>query len=138
MMLKEHINPPSLFPSLQYGFSQIVTAQGGKTVYISGQTAWDANKQIVGGMDLGGQTRQALRNVRTAVEAVGGTMADVVSLRIYVVNYKLEDAGVVGEALREFFPAEVPPTSTWLGVTSLAVRDFLIEIEAIAVVSESV
>jgi len=138
MTLKEHINPPSLFPSLQYGFSQIVTAQGGKTVYISGQTAWDANKQIVGGMDLGGQTRQALRNVRTAVEAVGGTMADVVSLRIYVVNYKPEDAGAVGEALREFFPAEAPPTSTWLGVTSLAVRDFLIEIEAIAVVSESV
>ena len=138
MMLKEHINPPSLFRSLQHGFSQIVTAQGGKTVYISGQAAWDANKQIVGGMDLGGQTRQALRNVRTAVEAVGGTMADVVSLRIYVVNYKPEDAGVVGEALREFFPAEAPPTSTWLGVTSLAVRDFLIEIEAIAVVSESV
>ena len=138
MMLKEHINPRSLFPSLQNGFSQIVTAQGGKTVYISGQTAWDANKQIVGGMDLGGQTRQALRNVRTAVEAVGGTMADVVSLRIYVVNYKPEDAVVVGEALREFFPAEAPPTSTWLGVTSLAVRDFLIEIEAIAVVSESV
>ena len=138
MTLKEHINPPSLFPSLQYGFSQIVTAQGGKTVYISGQTAWDANKQIVGGMDLCGQTRQALRNVRTAVEAVGGTMADVVSLRIYVVNYKPEDAGAVGEALREFFPAEAPPASTWLGVTSLAVRDFLIEIEAIAVVSESV
>ena len=138
MTLKEHINPPSLFPSLQNGFSQIVTAQGGKTVYISGQTAWDANKQTVGGMDLGGQTRQALRNVRTAVEAVGGTMADVVSLRIYVVNYKPEDAGVVGEALREFFPADAPPTSTWLGVTSLAVRDFLIEVEAIAVVSESV
>jgi 2-iminobutanoate/2-iminopropanoate deaminase len=138
MMLKEHINPPSLFPSLQNGFSQIVTAQGGKTVYLSGQTAWDANKQIVGGMDLGGQTRQALRNVRTAVEAVGGTMADVVSLRIYVVNYKPEDAGAVGEALREFFSAEAPPASTWLGVTSLAVRDFLIEIEAIAVVSESV
>ena len=137
-MLKEHVNPPSLFPSLQNGFSQIATAQGGKTVYISGQTAWDANKQIVGGMDLGGQTRQALRNVRTAVEAVGGTMADVVSLRIYVVNYKPEDARVVGEALREFFPAEAPPTSTWLGVTSLAVRDFLIEIEAIAVVNESV
>jgi len=138
MTLKEHINPASLFPSLQNGFSQIVTAQGGKTVYISGQTAWDANKQIVGGMDLGGQTRQALRNVRTAVEAVGGTMPDVVSLRIYVVNYKTEDAVVVGEALREFFPAEAPPTSTWLGVTSLAVRDFLIEIEAIAAVSESV
>jgi enamine deaminase RidA (YjgF/YER057c/UK114 family) len=133
-MPKEHINPPSLFPSLQHGFSQIVTAQGGKTVYISGQTAWDANKQIVGGMDLGEQTRQALRNVRTAVEAAGGTMADVVSLRIYVVNCTPEKTGPVGEALREFFPADAPPASAWLGVTSLAVKDFLIEIEAIAVV----
>jgi len=133
-MPKEHINPPSLFPSLQHGFSQIVTAQGGKTVYLSGQTAWDANKRIVGGMDLGEQTRQALRNVRIAVEAAGGTMADVVSLRIYVVNCKPEDTAAVGEAIREFFPSGSPPASTWLGVTSLAVRDFLIEIEAVAVV----
>jgi len=133
-MPKEHINPTSLFPSLQHGFSQIVTARGGKTVYISGQTAWDANKQIVGGADLGEQARQALRNVRTAVEAAGGTMADVVSLRIYVVNYRPEDAVAVGAAVREFFPAKDPPASTWLGVTSLAVRDFMIEIEAIAVV----
>jgi enamine deaminase RidA (YjgF/YER057c/UK114 family) len=59
-MPKAHINPTSLFPSLQHGFSQIVTAQGGKTVYISGQTAWDAEKRIVGGTNLGAQARQAL------------------------------------------------------------------------------
>jgi 2-iminobutanoate/2-iminopropanoate deaminase len=133
-MPKQRLNPPSLFPSLQHGFSQIVTAQGAKTVYLSGQTAWDAQKRIIGGNDLGEQTRQALRNVRIAVEAAGGTMADVVSLRIYVVNYKPEDAAAVGKALREFFPGEIAPASTWLGVTALAVKDFLIEIEAIAVV----
>src|SRR5262249_12105183 len=133
-MPKERVNPHSLFPSLRHGFSQIVTARGGKTVFLSGQTAWDANKQIVGGNDLGEQARQALRNVRTAVEAVGGTTAAVVSLRIYVVNYKPEDAAAVGKALREFFRGETAPASPWLGVTSLAVKDFLIEIEAIAVV----
>jgi enamine deaminase RidA (YjgF/YER057c/UK114 family) len=133
-MPKQHINPPSLFSSLQHGFSQIVAARGGKTVFLSGQTAWDANKQIIGGNNLGEQARQALRNVRTAVEAAGGTIADVVSLRIYIVNYSPEDAAAVGAALREFFPAESAPASTWLGVTSLAVKDFLIEIEAIAVV----
>ncbi len=52
-MPKEHISPKSLFPSVQHGFSQIVTVQGGKTVYISGQTAWDAEKQIIGGKNLG-------------------------------------------------------------------------------------
>lgn len=133
-MPKEHINPKSLFPSLQHGFSQIVTSQGGKTVYMSGQTAWDADKRIVGGMSLGEQTRQALRNVRTAVEAAGGALADVVSVRIYVVNYKPADAGPVGGAFREFFPGESPPASTLIGVSSLAVEDFMIEIEAIAVI----
>src|SRR5438067_9949167 len=82
-MPKEYINPNSLFRSLEYGFSQIVVANGGKTVYISGQTAWDAQRQIIGGTDLAQQARQALRNVQAAVEAVGGTLADVVALRIY-------------------------------------------------------
>lgn len=133
-MTKEHINPATLFPSVQHGFSQIVTSSGGKTVYISGQTAWDAEKRIVGGMDLHEQTRQALRNIRIAVEAAGGTLADVASVRIYVVNYKPADAGPVGEAMREVFPPDKPPASTLLGVSALAVEDFLIEIEAIAVV----
>src|SRR4030095_12562476 len=99
-------------PSVQHGFSQIVTSSGGKTVYISGQTAWDAEKRIVGGIDLREQTRQALRNIRIAVDAAGGTLADVVSVRIYVVNYKPADAGPIGEAFREFFARENPPAST--------------------------
>ncbi len=133
-MPNQHLNPETLFPSLPIGFSQIVVAQGGKTVYLSGQTAWDVNKQIVGGNDLGEQTRQALRNVQLGVEAAGGTAADVVSLRIYIVNPKPDDTGPVGEALREFFPADKPPASTWIGVVSLAKPEFLIEIEAIAVI----
>lgn len=133
-MPKKHINPRNLFPSVQHGFSQIVTSQGGKTVYISGQTAWDAEKRIVGGMNLGEQTRQALRNIRTAVEAAGAALADVAAVRIYVVNYKPADAGSVGEAFREFFPGEGPPASTLIGVSALAVEDFMIEIEAIAVI----
>ena len=63
-MAKEYINPKTLFPSLPIGFSQVVTSQGGKTVYISGQTAWDADKRIIGGADLGEQAKQALRNLQ--------------------------------------------------------------------------
>ena len=133
-MPKQHINPATLFPSLPLGFSQAVVTSGARTVYLSGQTAWDTNKHIVGGNDLGAQTRQALRNVQLAVEAAGGTLADVVSLRLYVVNPQPGDLGPVGEALRESFPADKPPASTWLGVASLARPEFLIEIEAIAVI----
>jgi len=136
-MLKRYINPPTLFTSLQHGFSQAVTSRGGTTIYISGQTAWDAQKQLVGGRNLSEQARQALRNLRAAVEAAGGVLADVVALRVYVVNYKPEDAAAVGQALREFFPGEQPPASTWVGVAALAREEFLIEIEAVAVLEES-
>ena len=133
-MPKDYINPDSLFPSLQHGFSQIVVASGAKTIYISGQTAWDSDKQIVGGADLAGQAEQALRNLQTAIESAGGTLADVVSLRIYIVNFRpKEDGEAIGNALREFFPLERRPASTWLGVSTLAVPDFLVEIEATAV-----
>jgi 2-iminobutanoate/2-iminopropanoate deaminase len=48
-MSKEYVNPSSLFPSLPHGFSQVVIASGRKMVFVSGQTAWDARKNIVGG-----------------------------------------------------------------------------------------
>ena len=66
-MTKESLNPDSLFNSLQYGFSQIVVAEGQRTVYFSGQVAWDENENIVGENDLQAQVWQSLRNVETAV-----------------------------------------------------------------------
>ena len=130
-MPKEHVNPTTLFPSVQHGFSQVVIASGRKAVFISGQTAWNANKQIVG-RSLGEQCKQALRNVRTAVEAAGGTLGDIVALRIYIVNQAMSDTAAVGNAIREAFTTN-PPTSTWIGVSALAVPEFLVEIEATAV-----
>jgi enamine deaminase RidA (YjgF/YER057c/UK114 family) len=132
-MSKEYINPSSLFPSLPHGFSQVVIASGRRTVFISGQTAWDARKNIVGGDSVLEQARQALRNLGMAIEAAGGTSEDIVALRIYVVDYQAESGTAVGTALREFFSPENPPASTWIGVSALAVPEFLIEIEATAV-----
>ena len=132
-MPKKYINPPSLFRSRDHGFSQAVAASGTRTLYVSGQTAWDANKQLVGGTHLADQARQAFRNVQTVVEASGGTISDVVSLRIYVVDYRPEKAEAVGSALRESFSGPAKPATTWIGVVALADPGFLIEIEAIAV-----
>jgi enamine deaminase RidA (YjgF/YER057c/UK114 family) len=130
-MSKECVNPATLFPSDRHGFSQVVVARGAKTVFISGQTAWDANKQIVG-RSLSDQARQALRNVKAAVESAGGNLSDVVALRIYIVDDEDQNLEAIGKALREAFSSN-PPTSTWIGVSFLAVPDFLIEIEATAV-----
>ena len=132
-MPKEYVNPKSLFPSVQHGFSQVVVASGGKMMFISGQTAWDAGKKIIGGDNLLEQARQAMRNVQAAIEAAGGTLKDIVSLRIYIVNYQVEKANALRTALNEFFSSATPPASTWIGVSALAVPEFLIEIEATAV-----
>jgi enamine deaminase RidA (YjgF/YER057c/UK114 family) len=132
-MPKEYLNPNSLFPSLPHGFSQVVIGSGRKMVFISGQTAWDTQKNIVGGDSVLEQARQAFRNLEKAMEAAGGMLKDVVALRIYVVDYQAENGTAVGTALREFFSPENPPASTWIGVSALAVPEFLIEIEATAV-----
>ena len=133
-MPKEHINPKELFDSLQYGFSQLVTSQGGKTVYMSGQVAWNEDQQIIGKHDLQKQTWQTLKNIETAIKAVDGTLTDIVSMRIYIVYTELDETGAISNALKEFFPGGQPPATTWIGVHSLANKDFLIEIEATAVI----
>ena len=132
-MTKESINPPSVFRSLDHGFSQAVVASGRKTLYVSGQTAWDSHKQLVGGTDLEKQARQAFTNLQAVVEAAGGTLADVVSLRIYIVDYQPGRVAAVGSAFRHFFSGEPKPASTWVGVAALADPGFLIEVEATAV-----
>jgi enamine deaminase RidA (YjgF/YER057c/UK114 family) len=133
-MTKETINPPELFDSQQYGFSQIVTARRGTTVYRSGQGAGDADQQIVGPGDLRPQTRQALENVRTAMTAAGGRLEDVISMRIYIVEDALDESHHISQALRDYFTVDQAPATTWIGVRALANPDFLIEIEAIGVI----
>jgi len=132
-MPKEYINPDNLFPSLPRGFSQIVVASGKRMVFISGQTAWDERKNIVGSDSVLEQARQALRNLEKAMGAAGGTLKDIVALRIYVADYQAECGTAIGIALREFFSTQNPPASTWIGVSALADPEFLIEIEATAV-----
>jgi enamine deaminase RidA (YjgF/YER057c/UK114 family) len=132
-MAKAYLNPSELFPSEQYGFSQMVTADHGKLVFFSGQVAWNEKQEFMGD-DLGTQTMEALRNVERAVKIAGGTLADVVSLRIYIRHDQIEEDRLVSEALKAFFPAGKLPTATFIGVPSLANERFLVEIEPIAVI----
>lgn len=132
-MSKQSLNPETLFNSVQFGFSQIVVAQGSRTVYFSGQVAWDENENIVGENDLRAQVWQSLRNVATAVTTAGATLNDIVALRIYIVQEWMDKTAPLSEGLKEFFP-ENPPVSTWIGVPSLARPEFLIEIEGTAVI----
>ena len=131
---RETINPNSLFDSRQYGFSQIVISNPGKIVFISGQVAWDENLNLIGPNDLAKQTQKSLDNLKLAVNAAGGTLANVVMLRIYKVNYQKEDGAIIKQILIDNFGTENPPASTWISVNGLANEGFMIEIEAQAVI----
>lgn len=135
-MPKEYINPKELFNSQQYGFSQGVAAPTGKTIYLSGQVAWDENQRVVGPNDLKAQVWQSFHNIETVLKAAGASLDDVVCMRIYILTEKMKESGPVGEALKTFFAADRLPATTWIGVQSLADEEFLVEIEVIAVREE--
>jgi enamine deaminase RidA (YjgF/YER057c/UK114 family) len=115
-------------------FSQVVVASGTRTIYTAGQVSINESGASVGAGDLALQTEQAMRNVGLALAAAGATYADIVKITTYVVNYKPEDRSVIGKARAPFFANRMPPASTLVGVTALALPEWLVEIEAVAVV----
>jgi len=134
MTTKKVINPSYLFDSTPFGFSQIVITDPGKLVFISGQVAWDRNYELIGEDDLSKQTEKSLNNLRTAIEAAGGTLQNIVMLRIYVIQLQQEHSVIITDQLKKFFGDTARPASTWLQVNKLANDKFLIEIEAQAVI----
>jgi enamine deaminase RidA (YjgF/YER057c/UK114 family)/quinol monooxygenase YgiN len=125
----ERMNPQGL--STPTGYSHVVSARGGRTVYIAGQVALDAQGRVVGVGDLAAQTRQVFANLDVALKAAGATFASVVKT-----NYYMRDASqvaVVRDIRSKYFTKELP-ASTLVEVPRLANADFLIEIEVIAVV----
>ena len=133
-MANQHIQPDELWPSAQYGFSQVVVSTGTKIIHCAGQTAWDKDMNLVGGDDLEKQLVQSLQNVKTALAAGGATLQDVVRLDIYVVDYNADKIPAVGAALGRFFDPDHLPANTLLGIQALALPEFLVEVTATAVV----
>ncbi|MCU1350817.1 MAG: yabJ [Acidimicrobiales bacterium] len=126
------INPDNLAPLP--GPAHVVVAEGGRTIYVSGQTGVDLDGKVVGA-DHRSQSLQALRNLETALAAAGASLSDVVRLGIFIVDYSDEALGALVEAALEVGNGSIPSaTSTLLGVASLWQPDVLIEIDAVAVV----
>jgi len=128
----DHPRPQGLLDNP--AFSQVVSATGARTVYTAGQVSIDERGSVIGAGDLAAQTAQAMRNVGLALAAAGAGYADIVKITTYVVNYKPEDRAVIGRARAPFFSNGTPPASTLVGVGALALPDWLVEIEAVAVV----
>jgi enamine deaminase RidA (YjgF/YER057c/UK114 family) len=127
------INPEGL--SKPTGYTHVVVTSGGRTVYIAGQVSLNAKGEVVGKNDLKVQTEQVFENLKTALAAAGCTFNNVVKITTYVVNYKPDVIPMIREIRSKYLSSEHPPASTLVGVQGLAREDFMIEIEAVAVVA---
>ena len=128
-MPKEIINPPNM--AAPSGYSYAVKKRG-TPVFISGQVGLDAHGRVVGDGDVAAQTEQAFQNLRTVVEACGGSMSDIVKLTIFVTDPAFRPA--VAAARQRHFTEGAYPASTYLVVAGLAVPQLLVEVEAVAMV----
>ncbi len=129
MTVDKH-NPAEL--SEPRGYSHVAVASGKKIVFVSGQVALDSGGNLVGAGDLAAQARQAFRNLIAALGSAGAAPRDIAKITWYVVNYSEDVRPALVAARREAF-GEHAPASTLIGVQALARPDFLIEVEAIAV-----
>ena len=130
----QNLNPAGLHKNPAY--SQAVVVSGTtRTIYVGGQNAVDADASIVGKGDLRVQTEQALLNLETALAAGGAGLEHVVKWNIYVVHGQSVQAGL--EAFQKVWGQRSnPPAISVLFVAALAHPDFLVEIDAVAVIPE--
>src|SRR4051812_37878885 len=113
-------------------FSQAIAIEAkGKLVFISGMTARKSDGSIAGIGDIEVQTKQVCENIKSAVEAAGGTMDDICRVDVYVRN--IEHFEKIHKVRREYFKAPAP-ASTMVEITKMTSPEYLIEINAIAVV----
>ncbi|GGO91130.1 RidA family protein [Wenjunlia tyrosinilytica] len=132
-MTVERVNPESLAPPS--GFSHAVTATGGTLVFLAGQTALDGEGRIVG-ETLPEQFRRALANLLTALEAAGGSPANLVRVTVYATDpgdYRAH-AAELGRVWRDSAGRDYPAMAL-IGVTRLWDEEALVELDGIAVLT---
>ena len=131
-MTKSALNPPTVFNSLQYGFgfSQGLVVTGQRRVMLSGQVGVDAQEQTVSG-GMREQTEAALDNIERVLAEAGGTIDQVIMLRIFIREDACspQEQDAIAAALLKRFPVN-PPPSSWILIHGLARSEWLIEIEA--------
>lgn len=129
MKVKVH-NPSTVFSSPSY--SQAISVGGGRTIYISGQVAFDVNGEVVGKGDLRAQVHHVYKNLGAVLAAAGASFDDVVKVNTFVVGLNPSIATTIREARAPFMPKSHVPASTLVGTPALIHPDLLLEVEAIA------
>ena len=127
----QFVNPPTL--SVPTGYTHVVEVVRGKTVYISGQVSADKSGNVVGKGDFAAQATQVFENLKAALAAAGATFDNLVKVTTFVTD--MSHIGTL-RAIRGKYYGKNAPASTLVQIGKLAHEDFMIEIEAIAVVPE--
>jgi reactive intermediate/imine deaminase len=120
-------------PNGHFSQATVIEARG-KLVFISGMTSRRADGSIAGIGDVEAQTKQVCENLKAAVEAAGGSMDDIVRVDVYVRN--MEHFDKIHKVRREYFKAPAP-ASTMVEICKMTSPDYLIEINAIAVLRDA-
>lgn len=133
--MSSHTNFQLLIPDTMpksVGYSQLAIVRGGSIVFVAGQVALDKSGNVVGMNDFKAQIQQVFENLKAAVEAAGGNLNDVVKLNAYLLD--LAHAPDFREARDKYIDVKHPPASTAVQVSRLFRPEFLVEVEAVAVV----
>ena len=133
-MAKEQINTDKLRePNGHFSQATVIEARG-KIVFVSGMTARRPDGTIAGIGDIEEQTRQVIENIKSAMEEAGGTLEDVCRVDVYVRN--MEHFDQIHKVRRAYFKPPLP-ASTMVEITKMTSPDYLIEMNAIAVLPDA-
>jgi enamine deaminase RidA (YjgF/YER057c/UK114 family) len=129
-------NPETMAKSTA-GYSHVAEVTGGKLVYIAGQVAIDRSGTLVGKDDFRAQVQQVFENLKNAVEASGGDFHNVIKLNYYCAeSVDPAQMPVVREIRDKYVNTANPPVSTFVVVKRLVRPEWLIEVDAVAVVKK--
>jgi reactive intermediate/imine deaminase len=125
-MAHEILKLKSVHPTVGYSHA----AKAGNTLYIAGQVAQDVEGNLVGKGDLESQARQVFINLKNIMEEAGGSLNNIVKMTTFLTHYNYIET--YRNVRNEYFSDPFPP-NTLLIIESLALPDFMIEVEAVAV-----
>jgi enamine deaminase RidA (YjgF/YER057c/UK114 family) len=133
---RKNLFPDTLYRRVVGGhllYAPVVTVRGGTTVYVSGLVSRDKQGAVIGKGDMAAQIRQVGENLRLSLDAAGATLKDLVRTCTYVTD--IEEFFKHVDVRQKYF-GEALPTSSTIGVSRLSHPDFMVEVEAFAVIED--
>ncbi len=125
-MVHQILKLKSVHPTVGYSHA----AKAGNMLYIAGQVAQDVDGNVVGKGDFKAQVRQVYKNLKNIMEEAGGSLQNIVKMTTFLTHYNYIET--YRSVRNEYFSEPFPP-NTLLIIESLALPDYMIEVEAVAV-----